>query len=137
MRPRKITKQEKRVQVNFVPSEFEIVRKKASASGETVPAFLRRVVMELLTDDFESKRTSPRGKIEDALDLILLRMAKHERIQRFLLTNTALARGYAIGVLDSLDQETNRSVQKNMLEIRDRQRAVFFDLYPELRDENS
>jgi len=114
---------------------FEIVLKKAAASGETAPSLLRRIVMEALTGKHEANSKSESETLEHGLDFLRLRLAKIERIQRTLVLNTAYARGHAIGVLRSSPPEAKKIIEKEMTENFREQKKFFFELFPDQKED--
>jgi uncharacterized protein (DUF1778 family) len=131
---RKPKKQDKRVQVNLMDTELALVRRAAKTHGETVPAFIRRVLLKTLESETEQSFVEPLLRIEHSADLILARLSKLERVQRYVMMNTAIARGHATGTLDASDPAASEKIRHRIVEARDHQRAIFFDLYPEQKE---
>ena len=137
MRPKKKRKQEKRIQVNLVTSEFELISAHAKERSETIPAFMRRIILESLASRHEPARTGGLDSLEAKMDLAIERFSKLERLQRSILINTSVARSHATAVMEAGEKELASKLKTHMLDATEKQRAIYFDLYPEQKEAHS
>ena len=93
--------------------------------------FLLHQRMNETTSERPTDFDHPNTRIEKSADLISARFSKLEQILRFLVTNTSLSRGYAMGVVETSNTEVAQTIQQRMIEARDYQRGLFFGIYPE------
>ena len=125
-----------RVQVNLTPQEFTEVKTAAVKQQETVPTFFRRVLLESIDKNFTApKQKTQFEKLESQMDFLSSRISKLESVLRILVVNTAIIRGHATGVVDLSPQASQEVLKNRMIESRDHQKKLFFDLYPEMREE--
>jgi hypothetical protein len=127
MRPKKIVRQEKRVRVNLTSAEFGLLDALVRKAGSTHSSFLREL---LVSHSSQASGT----RVELCVDQILARLSKLERVQRYLMMNTAIARGHATGTLDAFDPAASEKIRHRIVEARDQQRKIFFELYPEQKE---
>jgi hypothetical protein len=118
-------KQDKRIQVNLVSSEFEIIIAQAKELSETVPAFMRRVVLENIAMRSEPTRTGGLDGLEAKIDTALERFAKLERLQRSILINTSVARSHATAVMEVGEKQIASTVKSHVLDATEKQKAIF------------
>ena len=105
-----------------------IAKQKASSSSA--------VIAEMIHDSIEANGDveAPLSQVERLIALILNRLSKLERIQRTLVLNTAYSRGYAIGSTRAAPADFRKSIEQEMAKFYEKQRELFFDLYPEQRE---
>ncbi len=75
--------------------------------------------------------------MEQLLAFVAQRFSKLERLQRSILINTSAARSHATAVMEVGDKELAKKLKAHMLEATDKQRAIYFDLYPEQKEAQS
>ena len=137
MKKKKALNKDFRLQVNLRQNEGLEIKDAALRENETVPVFVRRILLEEIDNrSIVQERESRLSRIESSQDFLLARLSKIERVLRMLVVNTAIARGHAAGVLELSTQSEHDVLHKRMLEAREQQKQTFFELFPELRDKN-
>jgi len=117
-----------RIQIDLKPNELEMIECIARSNSKRASDFAKEALLETV---LSRTMTNGEEKRDQLVDLISARFSKLEQILRFLVTNTSLARGYAMGVVETSNTEVAQTIQQRMIEARDYQRGLFFGIYPE------
>lgn len=120
-----------RIQIDLKPNELEMIECIARANSKRASDFAKEALLETVMN-----RTIANGeeKRNPLTDMIAARLSKLERIQRSILINTAISRGYVIAMRDTSDVTVGKQITSNIDETVDGQREIFFALYPEQKD---
>jgi hypothetical protein len=128
---------ERRVKVGFNSEEFNELQLASQSENLSMSDFLRSLFLADSKPKSKSAESFSQKSIENNFDLLNSRISNIEKVLRIIVTNTAIARGHASGVLEISTQEVHDVLHNRMIEAREQQKKLFFDLFPHLREANT
>lgn len=123
-----------RIQIDLKPNELELIESFARSRSCRASELAKEALLDFILN------RATRGdeqKIDQLLAYVSERFGKLERIQRSILINTSVARSHATAVIEVGEKELASKLKTHMLDATDKQRAIYFDLYPEQKEAQS
>lgn len=118
------------VSVYLDDEEVEMLEAKSLKEKLSTSEFIAGLVRNAIYESEQSKLNEIRNEVSQTN----ARLSKLERIQRTIIFNTAYVRGYAVGSARTTPVESRKTIEQEMVKTFDKQKELFFDLYPEQRD---
>ena len=130
----KRSKKRCRIQIDLKPNELELIesfaRSKSCRASELAKEALLDFIMNRATRGDEQK-------IEQLFAFVAERFRKLERLQRSILINTSAARSHATAVMAVGEKQLANTLKDHVLEAGEKQKAIYYDLYPEQKEAQS
>jgi len=117
----------------------EMKRTNVACQTDVIREIIRERMLSMACSDLdEPKAKKSRGQTNEAFEAsILERFAKLERLQRSILINTSVARSHATAVMEVGEKVLASKLKTHMLDATEKQKAIYFDLYPEQKEAQS
>ncbi|MCA3087919.1 MAG: hypothetical protein ING65_16625 [Rhodocyclaceae bacterium] len=120
----------RRIKVSFTENEITILKKESAKTNKSISEFIAETILASLGN----KPVKEEKRAEPTVDVLLERFSKLERLQRSILMNTSVARSHATAVMEVGEKNLVSALKSHLLDATEKQRAIYFDLYPEQKE---